>query len=325
VRGRLRVRHFRAADAARLVTWLDPLTPAEDVLTPGSLLHQRRMLPARRHPLWLVALADGEPIGLGYDEPQIFASQPGRRRIWVAVRPDMRGRGVGSALWRELFDHARSVGGRVLRSRAIADAPQGERFLRARGFRSVDRYLQSWVDPTTVSADELRELAERARRSGFQVRALGELLPAAEPALRKLFQAADNDMPRPQPGTRPVAASTFRRVIFDNPILDRVCSTVVLHAEEPVALCWLKGDRALGRYAVEFTGTAPAWRGQGLARLAKLSALQLAAQAGVRWVGTANDERNAPMLAINRRLGHNRLADLVNYELELTRPEAGRP
>jgi hypothetical protein len=68
---------------------------------------------------------------------------------------------------------------------------------------------------------------------------------------------------------------------------------------------------------VEFTGTAPAWRGGGLARLAKLAALHQAARAGIRWIGTANDQNNAPMLAVNRRLGHQPLPDLLIYERTL--------
>jgi RimJ/RimL family protein N-acetyltransferase len=76
----------------------------------------------------------------------------------------------------------------------------------------------------------------------------------------------------------------------------------------------------LGRYGVEFTASAQEWRGQGLATLAKLSALHLAARAGVRWVGTANDESNAPMLAVNRRLGHRPLPDLMVYERESAEP-----
>jgi GNAT superfamily N-acetyltransferase len=129
-----------------------------------------------------------------------------------------------------------------------------------------------------------------------------------------LFLTTDRDVPGHHSAGPFVAPATFRRVILQNPLLDRTCSTVVLRDGEPTALCWLKGDPALGRHGVELTATAAQWRGQGLARLAKLSALSLAQRAGVRWVGTANDERNAPMLAVNRRLGHLPLPALLLYE-----------
>jgi mycothiol synthase len=311
---RVKLRPFRDADALHLAEWLDPLAPAEDVYTAALVVHQRRMLPARRRPIWSVAVVDGEPVGLGRDEPQVFGSRPGLRRTWIGVRPDLRRRGIGSRLWQEIESHAQDAGGRTLRSWAVSNAPEGERFLLARGFARVHRELQSWVDPISVDADQLQRSTDDARKRGFRVRILREVLPRMEADLRHLFLAADRDVPGRTAATPTVVASTFRRVILRNPLLDQDCSTVVLFGDEPVALSWLKGDLGLGRYGVEFTATAPAWRGHGLATLAKLSALQLVARAGVRWVGTANDENNLPMLAVNRRLGHRPLPDLVIYE-----------
>ena len=314
---RLTVRAFRDSDAPRLAEWLDGLAPAEDVYTPALLVHQRRMLPARRRPLWLVAVLDGEPVGIGRDEPQIFGSTPGVRRTWIGVRPDLRHRGIGSRLWQDIEGHARAVGGLRLRSWAVSDAPDGERFLLARGFSRVQRELQSWVDPTSIDARQLERLQAEAQARGLRVTTLRQVLPHMEPALRHLFLSADRDAPGHHANAPLVAASTFRRVILQNPILDRDCSTVILHGSEAVALSWLKGDLDRGRYGVEFTGTLPHWRGQGLATLAKLSALHLAARAGVRWVGTANADDNAPMLRVNRSLGHRPLADLMIYEREI--------
>jgi GNAT superfamily N-acetyltransferase len=310
------VRAFRQTDAPRLAEWLDRLAPAEDVYTADLLIHQRRMLPARRRPLWLVAVLKGEPVGLAREEPQIFGSRPGLRRTWVGVRPDLRRRGIGGRLWQAIEAHARQAGGLTLRSWTVADVPEGERFLLARGFGRVERELQSWVDPSSIDANQLEQLTANAREGGFRVTTLRAVLPRMEAKLRRLFLAADRDAPH-HTAAPPVAAGTFRRVILRNPLLDQDCSTVVLYGGEPVALSWLKGDLGLGRYGVEFTGTAPAWRGRGLAALAKVSALHLAARAGVRWVGTANDESNAAMLAVNRRLGHRPLPDLLIYERRL--------
>jgi GNAT superfamily N-acetyltransferase len=212
------------------------------------------------------------------------------------------------------------VGGTILRSAAVADVPEAERFLRARGFAQARRELQSWVDPSSVDARQLERATAEALPRGFAVKTLGELLPGMETALRRLFMGADSHSHAPAQlsTTSSVAPGTFRRVILQNPLLDRDCSTVVLHGTEPVALSWLKGDRQRGRHCVEFTATASEWRGQGLATLAKLAALHLAAQAGVRWVGTANDDDNAPMLAVNRALGHRPLPDLLIYERQST-------
>jgi GNAT superfamily N-acetyltransferase len=314
------LRPFRQSDAPALAEWIDRLGLAEEVCTPAWLVHQRRMMPSRGKSMWLVAVMGREPVGLAREDPQIFASRLGVRRTWVGVRPDVRSRGIGGQLWAAVERHARQIGARTLRSWAVGEGSPGEQFLRARGFKLVERELQSWVDPSSLDETQLERVVATAAERGFRVVGLDRMISSREADLRRVFLGADGDAPG-HAASQPVAAGTFRRVILQNPLLDLECSTVVLHGDEPVALSWLKGDREVGRYGVEFTGTASSWRGRGLAYLAKLSALRLVARAGVRWVGTANDQNNAPMLAINRRLKHRPLPDLLIYERELA-PES---
>ena len=236
------------------------------------------------------------------------------------MRPDVRRHGIGAELWQRIETRARQVGGLTLRSWTISEVSDGERFLAARGFTRVQRELQSWIDPTSLDPRELERLSADARQRHFEVKSLGELLPDMETQVRRMYLGADPGAGTRPPGARPVAPNTFRRVILRNPLLDYDCSMLVLQSGKPVALSWLKGDRRVGKYAVEFTATALEWRGRGLAKLAKLAALHQAAQAGIRWVGTGNDDDNAPMLAINRKLGHQPLPDLVIYERATIQP-----
>lgn len=315
----IRIHPFRDTDAGPLAEWLDSLSPADDVTTPAGLVHQRRILPRRGRPLWLVAMSDGGPVGFGYEEPQLYEAQQGLRRIWVGVRPDMRQRGIGARLWERLEAHAREVGVSKLKSWAIADPPDGQRFLRKRGFTPGTRELQSWVDPTAVDRTLLEQRRSEAAKRGFRVARLQELLPGLEPKLIKLLQACNQDsIARGEtPAPARLRGGFYRHAMLENPTLDTELSTVVLHGETPVALSWLKGDRSRRKYAIEFTATAPEWRGKGLAMFAKLEALDLAARAGVRSVGTLNDSENAAMLAINRRLRSKPLPDLNFYERQL--------
>ena len=64
------------------------------------------------------------------------------------------------------------------------------------------------------------------------------------------------------------------------------------------------------------TGTLRAYRGRGLARLAKLAGIRWCAENGVHTLLTANDSQNAPMLAINERLGYR--PNLVREEYSKT-------
>jgi GNAT superfamily N-acetyltransferase len=59
-----------------------------------------------------------------------------------------------------------------------------------------------------------------------------------------------------------------------------------------------------GRGENDFTGTDPAYRNRGLARLVKLASIHWARAHGVREIWTGNDAENAPMLAVNGGLGY---------------------
>jgi RimJ/RimL family protein N-acetyltransferase len=53
-----------------------------------------------------------------------------------------------------------------------------------------------------------------------------------------------------------------------------------------------------------FTGVDRDYRGRGLAQALKLLASRFAQRHGASSIATDNDSRNAPMLAINRKLGY---------------------
>ena len=52
------------------------------------------------------------------------------------------------------------------------------------------------------------------------------------------------------------------------------------------------------------TGVLPAYRGRKIAQALKLIAIRYAKARGANYIRTDNDSENAPMLAINRKLGY---------------------
>ncbi len=87
------------------------------------------------------------------------------------------------------------------------------------------------------------------------------------------------------------------------PDLDYEGSVVAVTDDRLAALAFVASD-GVARAENEFTGTHPAYRGRGLATLVKLSTLHWARSRGIREIWTGNDSENAPMLAINRKLGY---------------------
>jgi RimJ/RimL family protein N-acetyltransferase len=81
----------------------------------------------------------------------------------------------------------------------------------------------------------------------------------------------------------------------------------------PAAVSLLTADPESGRGVSMFTGTMRAHRGRGLGLAVKLASIDWAARNGIVQLATRNDETNAPMLAINRRLGYRPAARRVEY------------
>ena len=71
------------------------------------------------------------------------------------------------------------------------------------------------------------------------------------------------------------------------------------------------------RYAWGMTGTARAFRGRGLAKLAKNDSLHRARAAGYTQAFTGNDTGNEPMIAINKWFGYELCGTEVRYVREL--------
>ena len=65
------------------------------------------------------------------------------------------------------------------------------------------------------------------------------------------------------------------------------------------------------------TGTRRAYRGRGLALAVKLASIEWAAANGITRMLTFNDATNAPMLAVNRRLGYEPIGRRVEWLKEL--------
>ena len=203
--------------------------------------------------------------------------------------------------------HLDAIGARriVAYSRADADTVA---FVRARGFSLESTDTTSAVDPRTLpraagTAGRDRDRADggvrgrpdagvrgrqgkRSRRAG-PVRLLGHhVRDLASPDLGRAGLR-----PRPERRRRPPTASSS----------ERRSST---------------SDRETGRAMNAGTGVIRAFRGRGLGFLMKQHSLARAAAAGITKVITQNDDTNAPMLAINAKLGYAPLSSGHAWVLE---------
>ncbi|WP_327042055.1 GNAT family N-acetyltransferase [Micromonospora ureilytica] len=240
-----------------------------------------------------VAEVDRQVVGWVSAQRSGWTSTPNFGEVsMLHVHPEHRRCGVGTALLTTATDHLRQLGVRRIRAMAQTD---GLPFARRHGYepsREV-RYSALDLDP----APALPELPPGVR-----------LLPISDLDPHLLY-AADVASAADEPSDVPVDSISYESWqydVWDNLGLDKSASTAAQLDGEVAAFSLVKRDG--DRMWSDFTGTIPAYRGRGLARLTKTAALHRAAANGVRVAYTSNDEANAPMLAINARLGYRPVA-----------------
>ncbi len=295
------IRELRPSDYPAL-TALYPLV-AEDELPPteAGLRNWFESEPERAHFRVWVAEEDGELAAFAMAGFHWAMSTPGVAWHWTGVRPGLRGRRLGTALFERAEAHLHDHDVRKLETFAI-EGSDGERFVERRGYRRTRTELKQRLDLSRVDLGAVDAFIEAKAREGFRLVPLREL-DGGRRDVHAVYAAASADIPADDPEDD-VPFEDWERQDLEDPELSWDGSQVVLAGERPVALAFILVNREAGVAANEMTGTLAEYRGRGLARLAKLAAIRWAAEEGFREMGTGNDSENAPMLALNRSLGY---------------------
>ena len=230
--------------------------------------------------------------------------------LWATIKvlPDARRQGTGSRLLAAVSEHARSCAKTALHIPASEAAPQSIAFLIHRGFAEYDRVMAVRLD--------LGGLAE----------------PPIEPP-RGIALTTLADRPDLVAGVHAVAVEAFADIpVSDEPIaagdLAEFRARDVDRANIPPDAFFVGIEATTGAvvgYASLFlpgmpgavvgwhdmTAVARRWRGRGLAGALKRATIGWAIRNGVAALETGNDADNAPMRAVNARLGYRPLPDYV--------------
>jgi RimJ/RimL family protein N-acetyltransferase len=258
----------------------------EFVTTEAGFTHRQAALPPEARARAWVAVEEGRVVGWGRAFYR-YEESGGSGQLNLSVSPDRRRRGFGTALLTRILDHLHDA------PRAFAFASEeGRAFAERHGFEVTQTMRTSTVDPRSVdtrevdSADvELRSVEEVGPEQAFAVDSVAWLdVPADEPSDRMEYRH-------------------WLRGHWQNPDFDLAASYAACVDGRAVAVSYAAADYPGARAATAFTGVLPDYRGRGLARLVKLAVIRHLAARGVALLVTDNDERNAPMLAVNERLG----------------------
>ncbi|MDX3583700.1 GNAT family N-acetyltransferase [Streptomyces europaeiscabiei] len=278
------------------------------VSTAESLLHDATRRPPEAHYQQLVAEADGEVIGtvqlyIAHESPV-----PGQGNVNVYVHPEHLRRGAGGLLARTAEERLKAVGAKRLLS-WVLDAPENRAFAERRGYTPSRSAHFLSLDLAHGTLPPLRTLPD-----GVELRTAADF--ADDP--RPLFDL-DAEATADEPSDVGAELDDYEQWLeenFHHPLLDRALSTVVVVDGTLAAFTAVRTD-GRDRYFTGMTGTARAFRGRGLAKLAKNDSLHRARAAGYTEAFTGNDTDNGPMLAVNKWFGYEVCATEVRYVREL--------
>ncbi len=258
----------------------------------GDVRQQIATPPPGLHWAGFVAEVAGTLVGWVSASRNTYTAEAVGEISLLHVHPGHRRRGIGAALLARALAHLAPLDLVRLRGRAL---PEALPFARRHGFTPSR--------PERFSARELCGLPPLATTpAGVRLRSLAEVDPRL---VHRVEALASVDEPGDVVGGA-IGYAEWRADTWDNVGLDRAASTGAEVDGELVAISLLTRDGT--RVWSDYTGTVPAYRGRGLAGLTKLAALHRAAADGATLAYTGNDAANAPMLAINDRLGYRPVA-----------------
>ena len=275
-----------------------------------GLRHLIESMPERAQTGAWVAVDGGSVVGWGFAHRRWWRAS-NTANAWLGVLPAARGRGLGSALLRAVEAHAGALDVERLFTNVV-DA-EGERFAGARGFEATGSDVISAVDPRLVDLGDLPAREARAGRDGYRLATFSDV---DAHALYRLDVETSDDMPG---GDAPheLSFEEWSAEVLERPDLALDGSFAVVSGGLPVALCALAVDRAGRRGRNDGTGTDREHRGRGLATLVKLASIRWAVANGIERIVTDNEAGNAPMLAVNERLGYRRFLERQRLVKEL--------
>ena len=254
----------------------------------------------------------------------VYSFDPDRYYMWLCVHPDHQRRGIGSHLYARVLADMRARNAQALRAQANEKYLHTVSFLDKRGFYEIAREWESRMNPQHFDPTAFEGYVQRLDEMGIEVVTLAQLRESDPDWLRKLYELqtqAEADVPSPSPYTAPTIEQ-FERGEISAPALIPEAFFVGRLGDRYVGESYMMRSHET-EHALDqgFTGVAREFRGRGIAVALKAIGLMWAKQTGCNALKTWNSTLNEPMLAVNGKLGYQRLPAWIDYEKRL-RPDA---
>jgi GNAT superfamily N-acetyltransferase len=226
---------------------------------------------------------------------------------FIGVLPEARRQGIGERLLHDISEAARAAGKNGLHVACNEDRPVGIEFLVHRGFTELERSKSAKLDLAGVPVPIV------GAPPGIELTTLAARPDLVEGVHQVALEAFD-DIPG---GDEPMAVgelAEFRARDVDRALIPKDAFFVALDAGSGrvvgyASLMMLPGSTTRAYH--DMTAVLRAFRGRGIASALKLATIAWAIEHGLAVLETGNDEANAPMRAVNARLGYLPMPDEI--------------
>jgi GNAT superfamily N-acetyltransferase len=320
-------REFHPGNYERLVTIYNanypdyPISVAERRSRDESLDRTKYLL--RRFEC--VDLEQDQIVGFGdiANLPDMY--HPRKFMANIIVDPEQHGRGIGRAIYNRLNEELVNLNAMLVWAMCKEDLPRRIEFFRRRGFSEKTRLWESRLDLTRADPARFAGYIEKALKEGITFTTLAEEQPHGQNSFREiheLVQLITADMPREAAFT-PLTYEQWETFSLKNPQLLPEGYLIAKDGPKYVGMSNVfRIDTEPGVLQQDDTGVIREYRGRGIATALKLKVIEYGKKHGYRMVKTWNDSINAPMLAVNTKLGFRRQVGWIMME-KIPRPESG--
>ncbi len=230
-------------------------------------------------------------------------SPEGHFTTWVIVDPDYRRQGIGAALWDYLWKDLQEKGATRLDSDVHDTDAQSLVFAQKRGF-TIDQHISSYeLDLTTFNEAQYLPDIAALEKTGIRFCSLADF-PDTSETRHKLYDLNSSDMLENANTRNPWTYSIFEEFVLQAPWFRREGQRLAVDGDQ-----WI-GMAAVGLYPEthsaynEYTGVLRPYRRRKIATSLKVLAALYARKEGAQKLVTDSNLRNAPILAINRKMGY---------------------
>lgn len=252
---------------------------------------------------------EGEIVAYGSSRRAAW-DKPGRFWLTLMVAEAQRRQGFGSRLYDHLADFAVDHRAASFEVEVRDNLPEGRRFAEQRGFYVRRHNFESVLPLEGFDETPFVGVVEAAQAGGIRFSSLAEL-GDTEPNRRRLYDINRRlayDIPGYDNEVAPF--EDFTHFVFEASWYRPEGQIVALDGETMVGMAAVGHFPETNSMYNMFTGVDPAYRSRHLALALKLLTIRLAGRYGVDYIRTNNDSDNAPMLAINRKLGYQAVPGL---------------